>query len=91
MRFVKPIDEELLAELSKNHQHLVTLEENTTQGGAGSAVNEFILSTGVAIPTLNLGLPDLFLDHGTRNELLRDAQLDAESILSSIRAFTTDT
>jgi 1-deoxy-D-xylulose-5-phosphate synthase len=90
MRFVKPIDEELLAELSKNHQRLVTLEENTTQGGAGSAVNEFILTTGVAIPTLNLGLPDLFLDHGTRNELLRDAQLDAESILSNIRAFTTD-
>jgi len=90
MRFVKPIDEELLAELSNSQRYLVTLEENATQGGAGSAVNECILSTGATIPTLNLGLPDLFLDHGTRDELLRYAHLDADSLLSRISAFTTD-
>lgn len=90
MRFVKPLDTELLTELGKSQQHLVTLEENATQGGAGSAVNEFIVSAGISTPILNLGLPDLFLDHGTRKELLEEAHLDSKSLLDRIQAFTSN-
>lgn len=90
MRFVKPLDEALISELCNTHRHLITLEENATQGGAGSAVNEFVATTGVCIPTLNLGLPDLFLDHGTRSELLQDAQLDPKSLFDRITTFTAD-
>lgn len=90
MRFVKPLDEELIVQMSETHQHLVTLEENATQGGAGSAINEFVASARLEIPVLNLGLPDLFLDHGTRSELLEEARLDLQSLLNRITAFTTD-
>lgn len=90
MRFVKPLDEELIVQMSETHQHLVTLEENATQGGAGSAVNEFVASARLEIPVLNLGLPDLFLDHGTRSELLEEARLDVQSLLNRITDFTTD-
>ena len=87
MRFVKPLDEGLIIRMADTHEFLVTLEDNAIAGGAGSAVNEFLQSRQVMIPTLNLGLPDVFLEHGSREECLGDAGLDAASVLDSIQTF----
>jgi 1-deoxy-D-xylulose-5-phosphate synthase len=86
MRFVKPLDEALILDLATTHDLLVTVEDNVIAGGAGSAVNECLMAHGVGVAVLNLGLPDRFLEHGSREELLREASLDAEGILSAIRA-----
>ncbi len=88
MRFVKPLDEDLVLRLATDHQLLVTLEENATMGGAGSAVGECLAAHAVTVPILNLGLPDRFLPHGSRGELLSDCGLDTPGILEAIRAFT---
>jgi len=85
MRFVKPLDEQLIAEIAARHQLIVTLEENVAMGGAGSAVNEFLVRENYANPVLNLGLPDRFLPHGKAADLLADAGLDSKSILRVIR------
>ena len=85
MRFVKPIDEELIGDMATSHQLIVTIEENTTMGGAGSAVNEFLISANYQIPILNLGLPDKFLEHGKVAEMLANVGLDAGSITSAIK------
>lgn len=84
MRFVKPLDEALIGDMASSHQLIVTIEENTVRGGAGSAVNEFLLAQNYQIPVLNLGLPDQFLDHGKVPEMLKNANLDAESIAKAI-------
>src|SRR5690606_22273788 len=63
MRFVKPLDEELLRQLARTHEAFVTIEDNAIQGGAGSAVAEFLAAEGYVKPLLQLGLPDVFLDH----------------------------
>ena len=73
MRFVKPIDEQLIRELAVSHQLIVTIEENVTMGGAGSAVNEFLTKANIKVATLNLGLPDKFLDHGKASDMLANA------------------
>jgi len=86
MRFVKPIDEGLIGEMATRHQLIVTLEENTVMGGAGSAVNEFLLRQDYRIPVLNLGLPDEFLQHGKVPDMLASVGLDKDSIITSIRA-----
>ena len=85
MRFVKPLDEELLAMMAQRHQLLVTLEENTVAGGAGSAVAEFFNATGRVVPLLQLGLPDYFVEHGSHSQLLAECGLDADGIETSIR------
>lgn len=85
MRFVKPIDTELLKILIDAHSLIVTIEDNVIAGGAGSGVNEFYNQTGAAIPIVNLGLPDEFLDHGTRDEVLADAGLDYEKIKLAVQ------
>jgi len=85
MRFVKPLDEELIEQLAKNHHMLVTVEENVVAGGAGSAVNEFLVRAGIELPILNIGLPDAFPAQGSRTELLTDCGLDAEGIQRTIR------
>ncbi len=87
MRFVKPLDEELIRELARDHEHLVTVEENTVLGGAGSGVLEVMEKQGVQKPTLQLGLPDRFIDHGDPARLLKDCGLDAEGIHRSIAQF----
>ncbi|MFO7593733.1 MAG: 1-deoxy-D-xylulose-5-phosphate synthase [Pseudomonadota bacterium] len=87
MRFIKPLDEALLLKLSANHRLLVTLEDNTVMGGAGSAVNEALAAHGIHIPVLNLGLPDRFVEQGTRDELLTLCGLDRDGILRAIEAF----
>ena len=86
MRFVKPIDEELIVELAGSHQYLVTIEENTIQGGAGSAVAEVLAARDLLVPVLMLGLPDRFVDHGDPAVLLKHCGLDADGIAQSIRA-----
>ncbi len=85
MRFIKPLDESLILELARSHDLLVTLEENTVHGGAGSAINEFLAASGRMIDCLNLGLPDEFIEHGERGELLHDCGLDAAGIRHAIR------
>jgi len=86
MRFVKPIDETLIAEMASTHDLLVTLEENAVQGGAGAAVNEYLAQAGIVMPILNLGLPDTFIDHGTHGQMLQEAGLDRAGIEARIRS-----
>ncbi len=86
MRFVKPLDEALIGEMATRHQLIVTIEENTVMGGAGSAVNEFLLRQDYRVPVLNLGLPDEFLHHGKVPDMLAAVGLDKDSIIASIRA-----
>ena len=85
MRFVKPLDEQLISELAANHQLVVTVEESAVMGGAGSAVNEFLAETSTPIQTLNLGLPDRFLEHGKPFEMLDEINLNCEGIIQAIK------
>ena len=85
MRFVKPLDEQLISELAANHQLVVTVEESAVMGGAGSAVNEFLAQTSTPIQTLNLGLPDKFLEHGKPSEMLDEINLNCEGIIQAIK------
>lgn len=85
MRFVKPIDEELIGDMATSHQLIVTIEENTIRGGAGSAVNEFLLQANYRIPVLNLGLPDRFLEHGKVPDMLAAIDLDSDSLITAIQ------
>ncbi|VVE43663.1 1-deoxy-D-xylulose-5-phosphate synthase [Pandoraea horticolens] len=84
MRFVKPIDDELIARLAQTHDYLVTVEEGSIMGGAGSAVAESLLAGGVTRPVLQLGLSDRFIDHGDPAALLSAEGLDAAGIAKSI-------
>src|SRR3984893_11844262 len=84
MRFVKPLDEDLIVALAARHRALVTIEENATHGGAGSAVGELLASEGVQIPLLQLGIPDRFIEHGSREGCLAAAGLDAAGLSASI-------
>jgi len=84
MRFVKPLDEELVLQLAREHSLLVTVEENTVQGGAGSAVAECLQQHGVTVPLLHLGLPDAFLEHGDPAQMLAACGLDAIGIAAAI-------
>ncbi|HEX7338859.1 MAG TPA: 1-deoxy-D-xylulose-5-phosphate synthase [Rhodanobacteraceae bacterium] len=86
MRFVKPLDETLLLELAATHQAFVTLEDNAIAGGAGSAVAECLAAHGVTLPMLHLGLPDAFLEHGTRDQVLAMAGLDTGHLRAAIAA-----
>jgi 1-deoxy-D-xylulose-5-phosphate synthase len=85
MRFVKPLDEETIDDMAEQHQLLVTIEENSLMGGAGSAVNEFLIASNYQIPVLNLGLPDAFLEHGNVPQMLAEVGLDAGSISAAIK------
>src|SRR5215467_645786 len=84
MRFVKPIDAELAVHLAETHDYFVTVEENVVAGGAGSAVAEALAERNVVVPTLHLGLPDAFVDHGDPSLLLARSGLDAKGIAASI-------
>ena len=85
MRFVKPLDKEMILSLAKSHELLVTLEENSIAGGAGSAVSEFLAEQAVVMPILQLGLPDQFIDHANHQQQLEMVGLDAHQILSRIQ------
>ena len=84
MRFIKPIDKELIRSLAETHDLLVTLEENSIAGGAGSGVIEFLAAEVIVMPILQLGLPDKLIDHGTHAEQLVSINLDTASIQSAI-------
>ena len=87
MRFVKPLDREAILSAARNHSYLVTVEENVVLGGAGSGVNETVVADGISIPILNIGLSDSFIQHGTREECLHQAGLDASGITDQITTF----
>ena len=84
MRFVKPLDDALILELAARHEALVTLEENAIIGGAGSGVNELLMSQRKPVPVLNLGLPDFFIPQGTQEEARAELELDAAGIQARI-------
>jgi 1-deoxy-D-xylulose-5-phosphate synthase len=84
MRFVKPLDEALIVELARTHTALVTVEDNAIAGGAGSAVAELLASKNMQVALLQLGLPDAFLEHASREQLLAEAGVDAPGIRAAI-------
>lgn len=90
MRYIKPMDQSMIQSIGMKHQYLVTLEDNVIQGGAGSGVNEIVHQLKMNTHVLNLGLPDNFQDHGTREELLTDAGLDKKGILDKIHKYIND-
>ncbi|MCD8522640.1 MAG: 1-deoxy-D-xylulose-5-phosphate synthase [Saccharospirillaceae bacterium] len=85
MRFVKPLDTDLLLQLAADHDLLVTLEENAVMGGAGSAVLEALAVANVPMPVLTLGIPDRYIEHASPAQQQRDIAMDTDSLLSSIR------
>ena len=87
MRFVKPLDKELIIELSKSHSSFITLEENAIAGGAGSAVSEFLAEQDIQIPIKHLGIQDKFIEHGDPDDLLKLCELDVDGIKNQISSF----
>jgi len=87
MRFVKPLDETMILQMAKTHEIFVTLEENVLSGGAGSAINLFLQKQRILMPVLNIGLPDEFIEQGTREQLLTQCGLDIQGILDQIETF----
>lgn len=88
MRFIKPLDEACILEMAASHDLIVTVEENTVAGGAGNGVNEVLNAHGIKTPILTIGLPDRFIEQGSREEVLTDAGLDTAGILASISAYS---
>ncbi len=86
MRFIKPLDTELLDQLAADHALIVTLEENAIAGGAGAGVSEYFAQQGIVVAVLHLGLPDIFIDHATHDAQIATAGLDAASISKRIKA-----
>jgi 1-deoxy-D-xylulose-5-phosphate synthase len=84
LRFVKPLDDELILRIAATHRALVTVEENVVAGGAGSAINECLVANGHSTPTLNLGIPDRFIEHGSREDCLTLAGLDRAAVEGAI-------
>ncbi|TCK17445.1 1-deoxy-D-xylulose-5-phosphate synthase [Thiogranum longum] len=85
MRFIKPLDEACVCELTANHRMLVTLEDNAISGGAGSAVAESLAAHDITIPLTHLGIPDHFIEHASREEQLAECGLDSDSIYHRIQ------
>lgn len=86
MRFVKPLDEELVCRLAARHDCIITLEENAVAGGAGSAVAECLAANGIERPMHHIGIPDRFIEHGSREDCLAMAGLDAAGIARSVES-----
>jgi len=87
MRFVRPLDEAIVAQVAAAHRAIVTLEENTIEGGAGSAVLECLQRIGSTIPVLQVGVPDGFVEHGSREDNLATAGLDAAGVRTAVERF----
>ncbi|MEQ1816062.1 MAG: 1-deoxy-D-xylulose-5-phosphate synthase [Nitrosomonas sp.] len=90
MRFIKPLDDDLVASLAASHDLLVTVEENTVMGGAGSAVTESLNSQQICVKVLQLGLPDVFIDQGDPVQMLADCGLDKNGIVQSVRSILSE-
>jgi len=84
MRFIKPLDRELVLDLARRHEAFVTIEDNVVAGGAGSAVSELLNAEGVLLPVVHLGLPDAFQAHASREDLLAEAGIDAAGIRAAV-------
>ena len=84
MRFVKPIDEKAIIKYAKTHKLIVTVEDNTVHGGAGSAVLEVLSKNKIVIPTITIGIPDKFVSHGSQDEIYRQCGLDKDNIRKKI-------
>jgi len=84
MRFVKPLDDDLVLKIAARHSAIVTLEENVTAGGAGSAIGELLAAEGVAMPLMHIGIPDRFIEHGSREDCLAAAGLDFSSVSAAV-------
>jgi 1-deoxy-D-xylulose-5-phosphate synthase len=89
MRFVKPLDETLLMALAARHRAIITIEENAIIGGAGAGIGEFLASEGVGLPLLHIGIPDRFIEHGSRDTCLAAAGLDLAGLLASVELWWT--
>ncbi len=85
MRFVKPIDEELMHYIAKRYQKIITVEDGSIQGGFGSAVIEFLAEHGYGIPIQRLGIPDQFIEHGSQNELWAECHYDVKAITTAVK------
>ena len=90
MRFIKPLDDDLVASLAASHDLLVTVEENTVMGGAGGAVTESLNSQRICVKVLQLGLPDVFIDQGDHAQMLADCGLDKNGIIQSVRSILSE-
>jgi 1-deoxy-D-xylulose-5-phosphate synthase len=84
MRFIKPLDQDLVLEMASRHRAIVTIEENAVMGGAGSAVGELLAAQGAQMPLLHLGIPDRFIEHGSRDSCLEAAGLDLAGLTASV-------
>ena len=84
MRFVKPLDADVIIEMAQQHSLLVTVEENAVTGGAGSGINELLAAAGITVNILNIGIPDRYIDHGSRGDCLAMAGLDTKGILEQV-------
>jgi 1-deoxy-D-xylulose-5-phosphate synthase len=80
MRFVKPLDTNKIDVLAKDHECIITVEDNVVIGGAGSSINEYINKKGLKINTINLGVPDKVISHGSQEDLYRQIGLDKKSL-----------
>ena len=85
MRFAKPIDEEKIFLMCKNHELIITVEDNVVSGGAGSGINEFILKTNLKNNVKNIGIPDKLIEHGNQDDILAEINLDYNGILESVK------
>lgn len=90
MRFIKPLDDVLVASLATSHDLLVTVEENAVMGGAGGAVTESLNSQRIVVKVLQLGLPDIFIDQGDHAQMLADCGLDKDGIIQSVRSILSE-
>ncbi|HTY51330.1 MAG TPA: 1-deoxy-D-xylulose-5-phosphate synthase [Steroidobacteraceae bacterium] len=87
MRFVKPLDERTVLEVAATHRAIVTIEENVVAGGAGSAIGECLAAQAVSVPLAHIGIPDRFIEHGSREDCLRLAGLDAAGLAAQVERF----
>ncbi|SVE00437.1 uncharacterized protein METZ01_LOCUS453291, partial [marine metagenome] len=84
-RFIKPIDDKMLFKLCEDHENIVTIEEGSIEGGFGSAIGNFMLDNKLINKLYRLGVPDQYIHHGTREELLRDIGLTSSNIISILK------
>jgi 1-deoxy-D-xylulose-5-phosphate synthase len=84
MRFVKPLDEKLVMAIAARHRAIITVEENAIMGGAGSGIGELLASHGVQLPLHHIGIPDRFIEHGSRDTCLASAGLDPAGLAANI-------
>jgi 1-deoxy-D-xylulose-5-phosphate synthase len=87
MRFVKPLDENMVISIAERHQAIITIEENAVMGGAGAGVGELLAERGLQLPLHHIGIPDLFIEHGSRDTCLASAGLDLAGLSANVEAW----